>query len=83
MHIDTHQQDHTLTVTLAGDWTLTTPLPRFDLLFEDLRTPDAVRTIAFDTHQLGSWDSSLLVFLLEGLDFCSTHNIRFHQESLP
>ena len=83
MHIDTHQQDYTLTVTLAGDWTLKTPLPKFDLLFEEVRSPDAVRTIAFDTHQLGTWDSSLLVFLLEGLDFCSTHNIHFHQESLP
>lgn len=83
MHIDTHHQDHTLTVTLAGDWTLQTPLPKFNLLFEELQSPNRVNAVSFDTHQLGTWDSSLLVFLLEGLEFCTSHNIRFHQESLP
>lgn len=83
MHIDTHQQDHTLTISLAGDWTLKTPLPRFTLLFDELQSPSTVQAVSFNTEELGYWDSSLLVFLLEGLEFCASHNIQFQQESLP
>ena len=83
MHIDTHLQGYTLTISLAGDWALTSPLPSFTLLFEDTRSPQSVDTIAFDTEHLGRWDSSLLVFLLEGVEFCDSHNIHFEDTSLP
>ena len=59
------------------------PLPQFALLFEELPHKEAVRDVAFDANQLGTWDSSLLAFLLDGLAFCTSHSIQYNLDSLP
>jgi len=57
----TRQPDDTLLVRLAGTWTLEGGLPSLAGLGDELeRRPDR---IAFDTTELGRWDSSVLAFL--------------------
>ena len=59
------------------------PIPRFDLLVGDLPAGSAFDAIGFDTKGLGAWDSSLLVFLLRGRDYCEAHDLVFRAETLP
>ncbi len=82
-HIDTRFESDTLVLTLAGDWTIKRPLPRFTPFYTTLEPTSEVRAIGFDTVNLGSWDSSLLVFILETLRYCQANNLHFKKETLP
>jgi phospholipid/cholesterol/gamma-HCH transport system permease protein len=42
-----------------------------------------VEGVGFDTTELGTWDSSLLTFLLQGMTYCETHNLAFEAGGLP
>jgi len=77
------QEDDALIATLAGVWDLEYPTPSFDRLVEDWAGGSTVEAIAFDTTELGEWDSSLLIFLLRGRDYCEAHGLDFRAESLP
>jgi phospholipid/cholesterol/gamma-HCH transport system permease protein len=78
-----HQEGPSLIAKLAGDWELERPTPSFDRLVEDLPVDGAAETIAFETTELGAWDSSLLVFLVRGMDYCGARGLDFRTESLP
>lgn len=83
MHVDLRPSDDVLVVALGGDWEIERPTPRFDLLAGDLPSNGTVQSIGFDTSELGTWDSSLLTFLLQVMDHCTTHDLAFQSESLP
>jgi phospholipid/cholesterol/gamma-HCH transport system permease protein len=83
MHVEIRQTDHTLIAGLAGDWAMEHPTPRFDRLIEDRADAGAVQAVGFDTTELGTWDSSLLTFLLQGMNYCEAHSLEFKAESLP
>lgn len=70
-------------LALAGEWTTRRPLPRFTPFYTSLNSTDEVRAIGFDTVNLGSWDSSLLTFLLETLRYCEDNGLQFKKETLP
>ena len=72
-----------LVASLAGVWELEEPTPRFDRLVEDLQPGSSFDGIGFETTGLGAWDSSLLVFLLRGRDYCEAHDLAFRAETLP
>lgn len=81
-------QDDTLTATLAGEWKLDYAAPRFEPLVAAFLAADVlhrrrVRAVGFDTTALGSWDSSLLIFLLQGVDYCAAHDLAFDATGLP
>jgi hypothetical protein len=59
-----------LVLALSGTWELERPTPRFDRLVEEQPGTEGVRAIEFDATELGAWDSSLLTFLLQGLNHC-------------
>jgi phospholipid/cholesterol/gamma-HCH transport system permease protein len=42
-----------------------------------------VRTVVFDSNNLGSWDSSLLIFLSSLRDISATHRVDFDESGLP
>ncbi len=69
---------------LAGDWTLERA-PRFvQLVDEDTASGGAAaRTVAFDAAALGTWDSSLLIFLLHCQDYCEAHDLAVDPSALP
>ena len=81
--LETHLIDETLIVSLSGDWTIDSSLAQFSQLFEDTPHREGVRAVAFDTVRLGDWDSSLLAFIVEGLEFCETHRLEFKADTLP
>ncbi len=83
MPVEIRQEGRALLASLAGVWELEEPTPRFDQLIEDRLAGGTVEAIVFDTTELGAWDSSLLMFLLRGLDYCEAHGLDFKTESLP
>ena len=85
---DIRRQGDTLIVAPTGEWKLEYAAPRFVDLAEAALAADAqvsrkLRAIAFDTTALGPWDSSLLIFLLQGQDYCEAHHLQFVASGLP
>lgn len=83
MHVDLRPSDEQIIVAISGDWEMELPTPRFEHLVRELSPNGSVRSIAFDTRELGTWDSSLLTFLLQVLDYSEAHDLAFQSESLP
>ncbi|MBR9991202.1 MAG: ABC transporter permease [Gemmatimonadetes bacterium] len=69
-----------IVLALAGEWQLETAAPRFADVLDPSVKADA---IGFDTDNLGAWDSSLLIFLLQARDHCDTAGITFDTSGLP
>ena len=83
MHVDLRQSDGVLAVAISGDWKIGRPTPRFHRLVDDLPIVGTLQSIGIETTELGSWDSSLLTFLLQVVEHCEAHDITFQSESLP
>jgi phospholipid/cholesterol/gamma-HCH transport system permease protein len=83
MQVAVSQRDHTLIAGLAGDWALGDAVPRFDRVVEEGAREPLVRAVGFDATELGTWDSSLLTFLMQGLDYCEAHDLEFSADGLP
>ena len=83
MRAEIRQEDRTLVAALGGDWRLEEPAPRFERLVEGVASGAAPRAVAFETSELGEWDSSLLTFLLQGADYCEARDLEFRDEGLP
>lgn len=81
--VEMGQNGRTLIASVRGDWKLGLPAPRFDQLIESHPGSATAQTIQFDAADLGTWDSSLLSSLLQGMDYCKTHDIEFREEGLP
>jgi phospholipid/cholesterol/gamma-HCH transport system permease protein len=74
----------TLVVELGGDWSLAQRVPRFrDLVEQSAIDRDAIRSVSFHAAAIGSWDSSLLIFLMQCQDFCGEHTLEFDTSTLP
>ena len=58
-------------------------LPRFAPIFEGARPEAGIRTVEFDSTALGEWDSSVLVFVLDAMRYCESHNLKCRVETLP
>jgi phospholipid/cholesterol/gamma-HCH transport system permease protein len=82
------QRDDSLVAVLGGDWRLEQDAPRFETLVEAAshaagQGGGAVRALAFDASSLGDWDSSLLVFLQQALEYCESHDLELEDAGLP
>lgn len=82
MQVSIRQSDHTLIAALQGVWNVEEPTPRFDQIVEEANT-ETVRAIAFETDDLGRWDSSLLTFLMQGQEYCEANALAFKADTLP
>jgi phospholipid/cholesterol/gamma-HCH transport system permease protein len=65
-------------VVLSGDWKLEHDVPRFAH-----PTGSDVRRVVFDTTSLGTWDSSLLIYLLQAQDWTEKEKAEFDTSGLP
>ncbi len=72
-----------LVVALAGEWSLEKLTPRFDALVGSSRSRARMRSLSFDATELGQWDSSLLIFLMQCQDYCQEHDLGFDPSGLP
>jgi phospholipid/cholesterol/gamma-HCH transport system permease protein len=80
-NVEVRRKEEVLVVGLSGDWSLSRTIPRFKDLVE--RETDPPGAIEFDASELGSWDSSLLVFLGQAGDWAREHDAELRGESLP
>jgi phospholipid/cholesterol/gamma-HCH transport system permease protein len=69
------------TLSLSGDWVINQGGANFSLLQSELY--GAVDQLSVDNTDLGSWDSTLMAFLLQCHDYCQTENIEFLTPDLP
>lgn len=84
MQVDIRQNDRTLIAVLGGDWELDSRTPRFESLVDSGSSgQQPVHAVAFDAAELGQWDSSLLTFLLQVMNYCEAHGLEFREEGLP
>jgi phospholipid/cholesterol/gamma-HCH transport system permease protein len=77
-----------LLAELSGERSMERPPPRFepladDALASDGARPERVRHVGFDAAGLGSWDSSLLVFLLQAEAYCTARSLTLDTTGLP
>jgi phospholipid/cholesterol/gamma-HCH transport system permease protein len=82
------RQGGTLLAVLSGEWNIEQPPPRFESLADealasDDARADAVSSVSFDAAALGTWDSSLLVFLLQAEAFCTARSLALDTAGLP
>jgi phospholipid/cholesterol/gamma-HCH transport system permease protein len=74
--------DTRLLVSFRGIWRLRGGLPSASLVERELQS-SRVRGIAFDAHELASWDSSVLAFLVEVSELCQKRGIDMDPAGLP
>ena len=82
------REDDFLVAVLSGEWNLERPAPRFAQLMESALSVGPtgarkVRVVNVDASALGTWDSSLLIFLRQGQEYCEAHQLEFGTEGVP
>jgi phospholipid/cholesterol/gamma-HCH transport system permease protein len=78
----------TLLAALSGEWQLGRAAPRFEPPIPSgtasgLRAPGLPSAVRFDATGLGTWDSSLLIYLLQVADYCEGQAIELDTVGLP
>ncbi len=73
----------TLLVKLSGEWKITEQLPSAAEAQKPFESARGIRRIAFDTKDLGAWDSGLLTFLIKIFEACSKAKIEVAKDGLP
>lgn len=82
------RDNDSIVAVVSGAWSLERPAPRFAPLLESALSASpagapTVRVVNVDTSALGSWDSSLLIFLRQGQEYCDAHHIEFGTVGVP
>lgn len=79
-----------IVVDLEGEWNLQRPSPTFASLIDPGMVPgngggpaNAAQAVRINGAALGDWDSSLLIFLRQGQDYCETHKLEWRTDALP
>jgi len=75
--------DNTLLLHLAGNWTIHTAAPAVTEVQQQLDASPPVRRLAFETRDLGAWDSRLLTFLRQVLEASASRQTVVDQQGLP
>ena len=77
------EPDDTLMVRIAGSWSIADGLSSTDELQKQIGSKPAPERVAFDTRELGAWDSSLLTFLSKLTEYCLRKSISITRQGLP
>jgi phospholipid/cholesterol/gamma-HCH transport system permease protein len=83
VRVDVRRSGSALRVRLSDEWKLEDDVARLDALLAAAAEGRRVLAVGFDASGLGRWDSSLLIFLLQGRDWCAAHDVAFETEGLP
>jgi phospholipid/cholesterol/gamma-HCH transport system permease protein len=75
--------EDSLLVRLAGDWTIEEKLPAVEEVQKQADSRPSLQRIAFDTQDLGRWDSGLITFLIKLFDQFNQSQIDTDKEGLP
>lgn len=71
-----------LCLQLSGDWRFKSGVPDLDPLLKQILDTHP-ENLSFDCHQLGKWDSGLMIFLVKLITNCKENNISVLLETLP
>ena len=66
-----------------GDWTFDRSLPDIQSVIEEAASSSPITTVTFDTSELGDWDSSLVTFLYETVEYSRAHDLDVQTDTLP
>lgn len=77
------QNDNSVLVELSGDWRLRDGLPPSGVFEEPIEIRSGVRRIAFDSTNLGDWDSGLLTLIVRIINHAKRQNIETDTSGLP
>jgi len=82
------REDHSLVAVLSGAWNLERPAPHFASWMETALAAapaeaGSVEGVAIDVSALETWDSSLLIFLQQGQEYCEAHHLAFETGDVP
>ncbi len=72
-----------LCISLIGDWDLTDRLPSQDLFGEQVKSQHDISQVTFNSEQIGTWDSSLLVFIGRIEKYCTENGLQLDMSGLP
>ena len=75
--------DNTPAVTLAGDWVLDAGLPGIEPVLECLQGTPLPAAMAFDTADLGDWDTGLIARLVSIRQSAETSGVPLDESGLP
>src|SRR5262245_50100991 len=76
-------RDGTVTIHLAGVWTLTKGLPDSDQVEQALIQAPPARTVRFDLEGLEHWDTGVLAFLAKVEDLARARKVSVDRGGLP
>jgi len=83
MEATAHHIGDTLTLRIAGSWSLGRPVPQVrSVIPADLSLEDVAR-VRVEPDGLDEWDSSLLTFLYETARLCEEHELKLELDALP
>jgi phospholipid/cholesterol/gamma-HCH transport system permease protein len=71
-----------LRIKIGGEWKLQGRRPDPEPIFAAIKNQRG-GGLVFDAAELGEWDSSLLVFLLDCEQYAESNQLEFHKETLP
>ncbi len=74
--------DNDLLLHLIGDWSYSSGIPAAPPLLSHINNTK-IATVTFNTDQLQAWDSGLMTFLIELIDYCEQNNILIDKTHLP
>ena len=67
--VESVREGNIITLHLSGDWSLKTSKPEFNTIVEAFPQDKDIRGIKFDVTQLITWESSLMSFFLNIINF--------------
>lgn len=71
-------------ITIEGDWNLRQlQHGEVEKVISSLDKQGSVASIEFDSTHLGSWDTTLLIFVARIEEWCNQHRTKFARETLP
>ena len=77
------QPDGAVTLHLSGPWSLQGSLPRAREIESQLPAPGSAAKLQFETGELGTWDTSLLTFLISVEKVAKARSMEVDRAGLP
>ncbi len=77
------ENDENVVIRLLGSWVIGVQFPVIKTIRKQLESIPGLRCISFDTVELTSWDSSLVVYLMKINDYCLCRKVTVDNAGLP
>lgn len=75
--------DGTLSLCLSGSWSISNGLVSTYEIRREIESEPGVSRVAFHAEELEAWDSSLLAFLVQLIEYCSQKGVEVARNGLP